>query len=393
LSGERLASLSDVGKRYVKYDDVPTLLTGVTHLLSRGRRGRLWAIRHVDLEIERGDAIGIIGRNGSGKSTTLAVLAGVTAPTEGIVRVNGRIAPLLSLGVGFDQELTGRENVFINGMILGMSKGEIKARFDEIVSFAEMENFIDTPVKFYSSGMVVRLGFAAAVSVDPDLLIVDEVLAVGDVAFQTRSFERMMSMRDKGTTLVVVSHNMASIRRLAERVVVLHNGEVRYQGDTHGGISLYHDLLREAVSTSAGSPNDTVRVLSFDMHGEDGRPTANVLTGDTVTFRMEVRFEKTAEEAAFGLNIASEGGQYVYGDTTASDGLRTFHAGETYTFSVTASMSLGGGSYIASCGINWGHLVKEHVNSNAKVFYVSGREFTAGLVDLRARFDIGPPRR
>src|SRR5581483_2154962 len=180
-----------------------------------------------------------IGRNGSGKSTTLAMLAGVTAPTEGVVRVRGRLAPLLQLGVGFDQELTGRENVFVNGTILGMSASEIRGSFDEIVAFSEMADFIDTPVKFYSSGMVVRLGFAAAVAAEPDLLIVDEVLAVGDVAFQIKSFERMLAVRERGTTIVVVSHNMSSIRQLADSVVVLHQGEVRYRGAPSEGIWLY----------------------------------------------------------------------------------------------------------------------------------------------------------
>jgi lipopolysaccharide transport system ATP-binding protein len=358
------------------------------HLLKRGRRGRLWAVRHVDLEINRGDAIGIIGRNGSGKSTTLAMLAGVTAPTEGIVNVRGRIAPLLSLGVGFDQELTGRENVFINGMILGMSEREIKKRFDDIVSFAQMENFIDTPVKFYSSGMVVRLGFAAAVSVDPDLLIVDEVLAVGDVAFQTRSFDRMLAMREKGTTLVVVSHNMASVRRLAERVVVLHSGEVRYHGETGGGISMYHDLLRESVDRGRGDPTETVRILDFDMYDQYGQRTANVGTGDIVTFRMDVRFEKRAEEAAVGLSIATDSAQFVYNESSLGEGARTFEAGEERTFTFRLPMRLVSGSYIASGAVFWGIAAKDQVDSQAKIFYVSGRPLTRGIVDLGASFEM-----
>jgi ABC-type polysaccharide/polyol phosphate transport system ATPase subunit len=391
MSSDPLATLVDVGKQYVKYEDVPTLLTGVRHLMKRGRRGRLWAVRHLDLEVGRGDSIGIIGRNGSGKSTTLAMLAGVTAPTEGIVRVRGRIAPLLQLGVGFDLELTGRENVFINGHILGMSSNEIRRAFDEIVAFAEMADFIDTPVKFYSSGMVVRLGFAAAVAAEPDLLIVDEVLAVGDVAFQMRSFDRMLAMRERGTTIVVVSHNMASIRRLTDNVIVLHHGEVRYEGTPSDGISLYHDLLRESVATGDVDPADVVRVLSFDMHAADGRPTANVPTGEEVTFRMHVRFATKAEDAVFGVAIATEAGQFVYAENSIGSIQRDYSAGEEHIFKVTLPMRLNSGSYTASCGVTWGSLVKQTVNSPAKVFYVSGRPLSRGIVDLGARFEMDEP--
>ena len=283
MTAERLAELIDVGKRYVKYDDVPTLVHGLRHLFKRGRRGRLWAVRHVDLEINRGEAIGILGRNGSGKSTTLSMLAGVTAPTEGIVRVNGRIAPLLRLGIGFDQELTGRENVYVNGMILGQTSKEIDGRLDDIIAFSEIEDFIDTPVKFYSSGMTVRLGFASAVAADPDLLIIDEVLAVGDMAFQTKCFDRMLEMRANGATLVVVSHNMQSVQRLANEALVLRDGEVVFRGPTSDAISAYHESLRDArhVTEDADGETAAVEILSMDLHTEDGKLSSNVTSGET----------------------------------------------------------------------------------------------------------------
>jgi ABC-type polysaccharide/polyol phosphate transport system ATPase subunit len=388
-----LAELIDVGKCYTKYEDVPTLVSGARHMLRRGKRGKLWAARHVDLSVERGEAIGVIGRNGSGKSTTLGMLAGVTAPSEGIVRVNGRLAPLLRLGVGFEQELTGRENVFINGMILGMTTKEVEQRFDSIVAFAEMEQFIDTPVKFYSSGMLVRLGFASAVAAEPDLLIVDEVLAVGDLSFQFRSFERMMEMRDNGATLVVVSHNMAAIRRLVERTMVLHKGEVKYLGPTTEAISIYHDLMRDAMREQRGETDaaPTVDVLSFEMFGEGGLPTSNVRSGETVTFRMQVRFDETIHDAMFGINIASEAGQFVYGENSVETVKQTFNAGEVYTFKMNAPLGLTSGSYTASGGVHWGAAVKGQVNSTAKIFYVTGRPLTRGLVDLNATFEVESP--
>src|SRR5207302_5234688 len=196
-------------------------------------------------EVQSGECIGVIGRNGSGKSTLLQMVAGVTSPTEGTVRVRGRIAPLVSVGVGFHPELTGRENVYVNGTILGLTRAEIDRRFDSILDFSGIHAFIDTPVKFYSSGMFVRLGFAVAVEATPDVLLVDEVLAVGDVAFQLKCFRRMAEIREQGTTVVVVSHNLNAIRQLCDRALVLHDGTMRHDGDVDDGIGIYHSLLGE----------------------------------------------------------------------------------------------------------------------------------------------------
>ncbi len=385
---ERLAELIDVGKCYVKYDDVPTLVHGVRHLFKRGRRGRLWAVRHVDLEIERGQAIGILGRNGSGKSTTLSMLAGVTAPTEGIVRVNGRIAPLLRLGVGFDQELTGRENVYVNGMILGQTSKQIDGRLDGIIAFAEIEDFIDTPVKFYSSGMSVRLGFASAVAADPDLLIVDEVLSVGDVRFQSKCFDRMMQMRENGATLVVVSHNMQSIQRLAVEALVLHDGEVRFRGPTLDAISVYHESLRDSkhVTEKEDGGVTVIEILSADLSAEDGKPANAFKSGETVAFKMRVRFESAVDEVVFGIAISSDAGQFVYAENSSTqEGRRRFEAG-THTLTITARMPLASGTYTARGGVRWGHVKKHQVTSAAKMFEIAGRELVRGLVDLEASF-------
>lgn len=384
-----LAKLTDVGKRYVKYEDVPTLVTGVRHMLKRGRRGRLWAVRHVNLEIGAGEAIGILGRNGSGKSTTLSMMAGVTAPTEGVVTVNGRIAPLLRLGVGFDAELTGRENVYINGMILGLSTKEIEQRFDDIVEFAELERFINTPVKFYSSGMLVRLGFASAVASQPDLLIIDEVLSVGDVAFQVKSFDRMIEMRESGATLVVVSHNFGAIRRLTEHALVLNEGDVRFEGPTGDAISTYHEFVKESVALEGPEQvqgSDVVKILSFDMLGEDGLATSNVQTGEPVTLVLRVRFEQAVEHAVFGMSIATETGQWVYAENSSESDARSYPAGDERTFSITLPMRLVSGSYVAAVGVRWGEVFKHQILSPRRPFYVSGRHLVRGVVDLEATF-------
>ena len=181
----------------------------------------LWALKDVSFEIKRGEVTGVIGRNGAGKSTLLKILSRITEPTEGRVTIKGRVASLLEVGTGFHPELTGRENIFLNGAILGMTKREIKAKFDEIVAFAEVEKFLDTPVKRYSSGMYVRLAFAVAAHLEPEILIVDEVLAVGDAQFQKKCLGKMQDVSQDGRTVLIVSHNMAMIRSLCSRAIVL----------------------------------------------------------------------------------------------------------------------------------------------------------------------------
>ncbi|MDW8356234.1 MAG: ABC transporter ATP-binding protein, partial [Bryobacterales bacterium] len=198
-----------------------------------------WALKDVSLEVRRGEVFGIIGHNGAGKSTLLKVIARVLRPTTGRVRVWGRVAPLLELGAGFDSELTGRENVFLNSAILGFSRRETEARFDRIVEFAGIREFIDMPLRTYSSGMIARLGFAVATDVQPEILIVDEVLAVGDAEFQAKSFERIRQFRANGTTILMVSHNLAAVQSMCARAAWLHHGELRAIGSAEETIRQY----------------------------------------------------------------------------------------------------------------------------------------------------------
>jgi len=199
-----------------------------------------WALKDVSFEIKRGESVGIIGRNGAGKSTLLKLLSRITEPTTGRIELEGKVASLLEVGTGFHPELTGRENIYLNGAILGMPRREIKSKFDEIVAFAEVEKFLDTPVKHYSSGMYVRLAFAVAAHLEPDVLIVDEVLAVGDAEFQKKCLGKMQSVSEQeGRTVLFVSHNMQAIRQMCRRVIFLKQGKVAFAGDPHEGISAY----------------------------------------------------------------------------------------------------------------------------------------------------------
>jgi lipopolysaccharide transport system ATP-binding protein len=219
-----------------------------------------WALRNVSFEVNPGDRVGIIGRNGAGKSTLLKILSRITEPTEGRIRLRGRVASLLEVGTGFHPELTGRENIFLNGAVLGMSKAEIRRKFDEIVDFAEVEKFLDTPVKRYSSGMYVRLAFSVAAHLEPEILVVDEVLAVGDAQFQKKCLGKMEdATREEGRTILFVSHNMGAVRSLCNRSIVLENGTINYIGDVHSAVDKYYlgkDLNKSFVRWDpAGAPS------------------------------------------------------------------------------------------------------------------------------------------
>jgi lipopolysaccharide transport system ATP-binding protein len=241
-----------------------------------------WALRNVSFEVRRGEVVGIIGRNGAGKSTLLKILSRITEPTEGRVRIKGRVASLLEVGTGFHPELTGRENVFLNGAILGMHRVEIKRKFDEIVAFAEIEKFLDTPVKRYSSGMYVRLAFAVAAHLEPEILIVDEVLAVGDAEFQKKCLGKMESVsRSEGRTVLFVSHNMQAIRNLAPQSVLLDKGKVVFGGDTKTVVEKYlgQDGSGEAWECDTTNLPRTIQGSSL-VHIESVWFTAQKATSD-----------------------------------------------------------------------------------------------------------------
>jgi ABC-2 type transport system ATP-binding protein len=384
-------TLTGVGKRYTKLKDAPLLLGRVLRPSGARTREQLWALRGITLDVAAGESIGVVGRNGSGKSTLLRLLAGVSQPTEGRVRVRGRVAPLISVGVGFHPELTGRENVYVNGTILGLSRREIDARFDEIVDFAEIADFIDTPVKFYSSGMFVRLGFAVAVVADPDILLIDEVLAVGDIAFQLKCYNRMEQIRSSGATLVVVSHNLRAIRALTPRSIVLHDGELRFDGHTDEAVSILHDLLASEGGTVHGDHGieaGACTVTGFRLLGADGTRTSRVSSDDLVTFELAVRFERTVDDPIFGFNISNEAGLPAYTDSTPWTGTGTFQAGEEMTFRMRLRPRLASGSYTAAAGVRGHDGTDLHRRVDPLLFYVSGRELVSGVADLQGELDL-----
>jgi lipopolysaccharide transport system ATP-binding protein len=273
----------------------------------------VWALRDISFEVTRGEVLGIIGRNGAGKSTLLKILSRITAPTTGAVRMDGRIAALLEVGTGFHQDLTGRENIYLNGAILGMSRREISERLDEIVEFSGCERYVDTPVKRYSSGMVVRLGFAVAAHLEPEILIVDEVLAVGDAEFQTKCLGKMQDVASHGRTVLFVSHNLAAVQNLCQTAVWLDNGSVAHAKDeVRKVVSAYEDSRRSDSGVVAISPGQhcvfsPLQIRRLELLRSDGKPTPSFQFGEPVWLRLRVSCTESMEGVTAGITIRSHG--------------------------------------------------------------------------------------
>ena len=294
MSSELAIQARGLGKRY--------LLGERGRTPGRRNREEIWALRDVAFEVERGSAVGVVGHNGAGKTTLLKILSRITAPTTGEVRITGQVGALLEVGTGFHPELSGRDNVYLNGAILGMGRREIKEKFDEIVAFAEVERFIDTPVKRYSSGMYVRLAFAVAAHLEPDILIVDEVLAVGDASFQRKCLGKMGEVSHEGRTVLFVSHNMAAVRSLTSRALWLDRGRVAADGPTGDIVSSYlassiDEEVSGVVDLSENSSRRTVgkwtagrvRFTSVSLLGPDDEPW--LAFGEGAPLRVDMRFD------------------------------------------------------------------------------------------------------
>ncbi len=318
--------LADVAKRFVIRRD-NSLKERIVTLGRVGRKHRedFWALRGISASIRAGETIGLIGHNGSGKSTLLKVIGGIIDPTEGAVRQRGRIAALLELGAGFHPDLTGRENVFLNASVLGLSRAETEERFDDIVAFSGIGEFIDTQVKFYSSGMYVRLAFAVAVHTDPDILLVDEVLAVGDEAFQRKCLDKIKTFQAEGRTIVLVSHALGQVAELCDRAILLSEGKVVIDGEPQDAIAVFRDLLEERrrADERKAPKSETLengRVLGGSVRlegreeGEAGAPGEDVIITSV--------FEHTTgiDDWVCAIQIDNAHGQIVWGATTKDSG-------------------------------------------------------------------------
>jgi lipopolysaccharide transport system ATP-binding protein len=297
---ENLSKRYEIGSR----DRLETLREAISRIAFRGFKtrngnGHIWALNDVSFEIKQGEVVGIIGLNGAGKSTLLKILSRITVPTRGSAKIHGRVGSLLEVGTGFHSELTGRENIYLNGAILGMRKTEIDRKFDEIVAFAEVEKFLDTPVKRYSSGMYVRLAFAVAVHLETEVLLVDEVLAVGDAQFQKKCFEKMREIGTQGRTILFVSHNMSAVRSLCDHALIVEKGSLVAQGEINATVDRYLSRINSAESQTETVETNTFSINSVEIESVSG-PV--IKTFDSVL--VKVRFVPKTDIQDPGLYIS-----------------------------------------------------------------------------------------
>lgn len=341
--------LQDVTVRYrVPYERIATFKEQAIRLVQRrATSADFFALRGVNLRLKHGEVVGLVGKNGAGKSTLLKVIARVLRPTQGQVWVKGRVAPLLEFGAGFHPELTGRENVFLNGALLGFTRAQMRAKFDRIVEFAELNDFIDAPLRTYSSGMVARLGFAVATDVEPEILILDEVLSVGDAAFQKKSFERIQAFRASGATILFVTHNLDAVKAMCTRAIWLDQGRVVAEGSPDAMVNQYlgRDQVVEAQRLATQSQREPetrwgtrqieiTRVRLADAHGK-GQTIFQ--TGDVLALHLDFHAHCAIPAPVFGMAIHRQDGLHVSGPNTAFDGLvlPTLEGAGTISYTIT----------------------------------------------------------
>jgi lipopolysaccharide transport system ATP-binding protein len=355
----------------------------------------IWALKDITHEIHRGDVVGVVGGNGAGKSTLLKILSRITTPTEGEADIYGRVGSLLEVGTGFHPDLTGRENIFLNGAILGMRKAEIERKFAEIVRFAEIEEFIDTPVKHYSSGMYVRLGFAVAAHMEPEILIVDEVLAVGDVQFQRKCLGKLDDVARSGRTVLFVSHNMAAIQRLCTSAILLHHGKLVRAGDVRSIVAAY--LGGEArggfvASARTGDP----QILSADLEDVAGRPLDNPACTEPIICRMRFTLPHRSPGTKIGIGVLSCDGIPVFTTNTSDAGLQCPSGPGEFDARVTIPPNtlLAGDFHLALCLWNSGAILDLHepalsfsVDAGASLLYAENA-MRKGYVHVDCRWSV-----
>lgn len=363
----------------------------------------VWALRDINFEVQKGEVLGIIGKNGAGKSTLLKLLSRVTAPTTGVIKTKGRIASLLEVGTGFHPELTGLENIYLNGAILGMNKAEIKEKEEEIIAFSGCQMYIDTPVKRYSSGMRVRLAFAVAAHLEPDILVVDEVLAVGDAEFQKKAIGKMQDIsRGHGRTVIFVSHNMATVKSLCTRAVVLEHGKTVFEGATDEAVKFYLTLGASEENISLKNRkiregNGKWRIINIEYLNIDDKPVAEVISGKSMKFR--ITFEKykdiDVKNLFFGLAILDNHEQKVA--TFLSDEMDTDMSNlinADYLIIEVPQLLLRGGNYNVTLHLGEGSTNEsdfvDYVENAAKLEVLKGDFWNKGRANREGEYAIIP---
>ncbi len=399
IVAETVLDVDHVTKTFRVHHERPTSLKERITRRGRTRFDDFVALRDVTFDVREGEVFGVIGQNGSGKSTLLKCMAGILQPNVGSVRVNRRMSALLELGAGFHPELTGRDNVYLNAAILGMTRRDITARFDDIVDFAGLGAFIDSPVKTYSSGMYVRLAFAVAINVDPHLLIIDEILAVGDVSFQQRCLEKFVQFRDEGRTIVLVTHAMNTVKEMCDRAVWLTHGVITGEGSPAELVDAYTASMLGPVPEQL---DGTVRRGSGELQvervevlvGADPAPVNRVSTGDTIRLRLHLRSAQPVQRPVIGVAVESVGGVLVSAPCTRDVGLIPESIDADTTVDVELpDLALLPGTYhvhtiISDFSRTHGY---DHLHRALRLDVVAGSSHeSSGLVTMQPRWSFGP---
>jgi ABC-2 type transport system ATP-binding protein len=370
----------DVSKRFRLYREKPTSLKARI-LAGRTRAEDLWALRDVTFDVAEGETFALIGHNGSGKSTMLKVIAGILRPSAGTVRQQGRIAALLELGAGFHPELTGRENVYLNASFLGLSRRETDRVFDEIVRFAELEDFMGMAVKFYSSGMLVRLGFAVAVHVDPEILLIDEVLAVGDESFQARCLDRVRTFQREGRTIVLVSHALDQVRQLCDRAVMLDHGRVHAHGSPDDVVrQMRLTILKHDLEFAHEEGSKEVEIVAARLL-RDAAPLEGALhPGETLELQVDLEAHEPVDDPVVSFALHDGANNFVYGSDTAHEGLAlgALDGRRRVTFKL-GPLPFTGGKYWVTLGV--------HSRDNARAYHVQDQRYSFEVQRLEERRD------
>jgi ABC-2 type transport system ATP-binding protein len=424
-------SLRDIGKRY---KISPNRAAKLSELLSLGKVKRshdFWALQDINLDVEPGTTLGVVGRNGAGKSTLLSIISGVLRPTNGEVQVNGRLSAIFGIGTGFNPLFTGRENAMLSGLILGVEYEEMLERFDDIEAFADIGEFMDQPIKTYSSGMRGRLGFAVAVNVEPEILVIDEALSAGDSAFKKKAIQRMYDLRNSGTTVLFVSHSIGMVKRFCTEAVLLHKGKLVTSGSPDEVVDRYEELLAKSsemidlrkgeldeqldyelehedeedtpisdgvpVTNKAGTPNGRqaargVEILALELLDEDGQPADTLPSGASLTVRVHLRYEDAVTDSCLGITLRSEGRDTeVFSTDTALEGvpIGRKQANERTAVDFTLGLPLGPGGYSIEATVMGGDggLVG-HTGENATFEVVSEDRPVRGLIQLPTTVEI-----
>lgn len=387
-----------LSKRFVIHKDKSLKERLVNFGRSQLHKDDFWALRDIDLEISGGSTVGLVGPNGSGKSTLLKLIGGILQPTSGAVRTRGRFAALLELGAGFHPDLTGRENVYLNASILGLTRQQTDRYFDAIVDFSGIEPFIDTQVKFYSSGMYVRLGFAVAVHVDPDVLLVDEVLAVGDEPFQRKCMDRIRRFQTEGRTILLVTHSLDQVAELCDRAVVLENGSIKADGPARESISVLRtdfEQMREDERARGRAPQGPdvgadARISRVEVSSE-GQTSSQIVAGQPMSIRVTVETSSPLHDWILGVGFDSSSGQAVYRTDSRRLGvsLPPVSGSATFQFDVPAAM-LGEGAYTVQGVLAEGSGMELHQLREAAPFIVAASGKETGFVSLGTTLDPLP---